>query len=95
MKPVYSVYVRGKLSQATVQFYASSVAAPVFAEVAEKIFTISVKQKVDDTSTRFPNYTSGYYSDFESAQQCSECRINQEVNNEVIAMDAKAGRQRD
>ncbi|MDC0105247.1 transpeptidase family protein [Bacteroidia bacterium] len=89
-EPVYSVFVMVN-QPSNGQFYASSVAAPVFAEVAEKIFTISVKQKVDDTSTRFPNYTSGYYSDFKVLNSALNIELTQEVNNEVIAMDAKTG----
>ncbi|MFT5056168.1 MAG: cell division protein FtsI (penicillin-binding protein 3) [Pseudoalteromonas distincta] len=90
-EPVYSVFVMVN-QPSNGQFYASSVAAPVFAEVAEKIFTISVKQKVDDTSTRFPNYTSGYYSDFKVLNSALNVELTQEVNNEVIAMNAKTGK---
>jgi cell division protein FtsI (penicillin-binding protein 3) len=90
-EPVYSVFVMVN-QPSNGQFYASSVAAPVFAEVAEKIFTISVKQKVDDTSTRFPNYTSGYYSDFKVLNSALNVKLTQEVNNEVIAMNAETGK---
>ena len=90
-EPVYSVFVMVN-QPSNGQFYASSVAAPVFAEVAEKIFTISVKQKVDDTSTRFPNYASGYYSDFKVLNSALNVELTQEINNEVIAMDAKTGK---
>ncbi len=60
--PVYSIYVMvNKPSNG--DFYASKVAAPVFAEVAENIFTISVKKELDKSNKHIPQYHAGYYKD--------------------------------
>lgn len=90
-EPVYSVFVMVN-RPSNGQFYASSVAAPVFAEVAEKIFTISVKQKVDNTTTQFPNYTTGYYSDFKVLNAALQVKMSSEINNEVITINTKTGK---
>jgi cell division protein FtsI (penicillin-binding protein 3) len=62
-EPVYSVYVMvHKPSNGT--FYATWVAAPIFKEIAEKIYTISVKEPVEKAEKASnPAYTAGYYSD--------------------------------
>jgi cell division protein FtsI (penicillin-binding protein 3) len=74
------------------QFYASAVAAPVFSEVAEKIFTISVKQEVDPTQKASPKYTGGYYSDFKTLNKVLNVTLSQEVNNDVVRIDAANGK---
>jgi len=90
-EPVYSVFVM--INQpSNGQFYASTVAAPVFVEVAEKIFTISVKEKVDNTAIRFPKYTSGYYSDFKVLNSALNVKLTEEVNNEIIAINTETGK---
>ena len=65
MKPEYSIYVMVNKPSNGV-FYASYVAAPVFSEIAQKIFTISVKKEVEDSSTYMPNYHAGYYKDIQT-----------------------------
>ncbi|PCJ65560.1 MAG: cell division protein [Bacteroidetes bacterium] len=89
-KPVYSIYVLVN-EPSNGQFYASSVAAPVFAEVAEKIYTISVKQEVDATQNKAPKYTKGYYSDFIMLNEVLSVKLSQEVNDEIISINASNG----
>ncbi len=83
-EPVYSIYVMiNKPSNGF--FYASSVAAPVFKEVAEKIYTISVKQEVTDQDTVLnPHYLVGYYSDFSTLNTALGFMLRDEVSAEVI-----------
>jgi cell division protein FtsI (penicillin-binding protein 3) len=85
-KPVYSMYVMVN-QPSNGQFYASSVAAPVFSEIAQKIFTISVKQEVNNERENAPKYANGYYSDFQVLNQKLGVEIAQEVNVEVVSLD--------
>lgn len=85
-KPVYSMYVMVN-QPSNGQFYASSVAAPVFSEIAQKIFTISVKQEVNNERKNAPKYANGYYSDFQVLNQKLGVEIAQEVNVEVVSLD--------
>jgi cell division protein FtsI (penicillin-binding protein 3) len=62
MKPEYSIYVMVNKPSNGI-FYASYVAAPVFSEVAKKIFTISVKKEVVDSLIYKPNYHAGFFKD--------------------------------
>jgi len=64
MKPEYSIYVMVNEPSNGV-FYASYVAAPVFSEIAQKIFTISVKKEVNDTLMFYPQVHTGYYADMQ------------------------------
>lgn len=64
MKPEYSIYVMVNKPSNGV-FYASYVAAPVFSEIAQKIFTISVKKEVNDTLMFYPQVHTGYYADMQ------------------------------
>ncbi len=85
-KPVYSVYVMvNKPSNG--QFYASSVAAPVFSDVARKIFTISVKQEIQNDEVKMPTYSSGYYSDIDKLNSVLGLQIREEVNSELVQFD--------
>ena len=87
--PVYSVYVMINEPK-NGQFYASYVAAPVFSEVAEKIYTISVKKEIDkDTAASQPNYLVGYYSDFKEINQVTGVSLNEEVSTEVVKINAQ------
>lgn len=89
--PVYSVYVMvNKPSNG--QFYASSVAAPVFSEVAKKIFTISVKQEVQNEKRITPRFTSGYYTDFQKVKDEFGIKITDEVNTELVSVNANEGK---
>lgn len=87
-KPVYSVYVMvNKPSNG--QFYASSVAAPVFSEVARKIFTISVKQELQIGQINMPLFSSGYYSDVDVLNTMLDLKLSEEVNSELVEFDAQ------
>lgn len=88
--PVYSIYVMvNKPSNG--QFYASSVAAPVFSEIAEKIFTISIKKDVDDSTKTMPLYTKGYYSDFKKLNEYLSVDLNEEITTEIVSINASNG----
>jgi cell division protein FtsI (penicillin-binding protein 3) len=90
-EPVYSIYVMVNKPSNGV-FYASSVAAPVFKEVAEKIYTISVKQEVEDLDTMYnPNYLVGYYSDFKTLNQTLGVLLKDEVASEVVQINQEGG----
>jgi cell division protein FtsI (penicillin-binding protein 3) len=65
MKPEYSIYVMVNKPSNGI-FYASYVAAPVFSEVAQKIFTISVKKEVEDSLVYKPNYHAGFFKDIQA-----------------------------
>tara|TARA_Y100000385_G_scaffold279164_1_gene328468 strand:- start:1967 stop:4039 length:2073 start_codon:yes stop_codon:yes gene_type:complete len=65
MKPEYSIYVMVNKPSNGI-FYASYVAAPVFSEVAKKIFTISVKKEIEDSLTYKPNYHAGFFKDIQA-----------------------------
>lgn len=83
-EPVYSIYVMINRPSNGV-FYASSVAAPVFSEVAEKIYTISVKKEVVDTGVIYqPNYLAGYYADFVELNKELGVFLKDEVNADVV-----------
>ncbi len=88
--PVYSIYVR-VTEPSNGQFYASYVAAPVFSEVAEKIFTISVKEGVDQKVKETPRYTRGYYSDFKLLNKVLKVQVRDEVNTDIVSIDAASG----
>ena len=62
--PVYSVMVMVN-KPSTGVFYASYVAGPVFKELAEKIYTISVKQELPKDTLCLPHLISGYNSDIQ------------------------------
>ena len=86
-KPVYSIYVMINEPR-NGAFYASYVAAPVFTEIAEKIFTINVKQEVDeDKKDQLPVYTAGYYSDFKKINKVTGVVLAEEVNSEVVQIN--------
>jgi len=89
--PVYSVFVMvNKPSNG--QFYASSVAAPIFKEIAEKIYTISVKQDVNPSEKRqMPTYTSGYYSDFKTLNTALGVSVKGEVTADLVQINATNG----
>ena len=73
-------------------FYASYVAAPVFSEVAEKIFTISVKQEVDQSENKVPAYVAGYYTDFKELNKTLGVTLTEEVNTDLVRIDATGTR---
>jgi cell division protein FtsI (penicillin-binding protein 3) len=89
-KPVYSIYVR-VTEPSNGKFYASSVAAPVFSEIAKKIFTISVKQEIDNEHVESPLYTRGYYSDFKQLNNVLNVKLKNEVNTDIVSINAVAG----
>lgn len=89
-KPVYSIYVR-VTEPSNGKFYASSVAAPVFSEIANKIFTISVKQEIDYKGTESPLYTRGYYSDFKQLNNVLNVKLKNEVNTDIVSINAVSG----
>lgn len=89
-KPKYSVYVMVN-NPRNGQFYASSVAVPVFAELAEKIFTISVKDEVDASQESAPNFIKGYYSDYKVVNQYLGVKLAQEVTSELVSINASNG----
>lgn len=89
-KPVYSIYVR-VTEPSNGQFYASYVAAPVFAEVAENIFTISVKDEIVTSDKNKPPYRSGYYSDFSILNKVLDVQMTEEVNADVVKLNATKG----
>jgi len=89
-KPAYSIYVMiNRPSNGA--FYASYVAAPVFAEIAEKIYTISVKQEVNASVKKAPTYTAGYVSDFNILSRYLNISLNEEIDGEVVRIDATKG----
>jgi cell division protein FtsI (penicillin-binding protein 3) len=90
-KPVYSIYVMVNEPSNGI-FYASYVAAPVFSEVAEKIFTISVKQEVDQSEKKVPAYVAGYYTDFKELNKTLGVKLTEEVNTDLVRIDAKGER---
>lgn len=66
--PAYTVIVMiNKPSAGT--YYAGYVAGPVFKELAEKIYTISVKQNVPQDTLIYPNMLAGYVSDVHLIQE--------------------------
>jgi cell division protein FtsI (penicillin-binding protein 3) len=89
-KPAYSIYVMINRPSNGV-FYASYVAAPVFAEIAEKIYTISVKQEVNASVKKAPTYTAGYVSDFNILSRYLNISLNEEIDGEVVRIDATKG----
>ncbi|MDC1395630.1 transpeptidase family protein [Bacteroidia bacterium] len=89
-KPVYSIYVLVN-EPSNGQFYASSVAAPVFSEIAKKVYTISIKQEVDVSRKSAPRYTAGYYSDFQELNKELDVKLANEVTNELVRIDASTG----
>ena len=91
LKPVYSVYVMVNEPR-NGAYYASYVAAPVFSEVAEKIFTISVKKEVDESKNMPPAYLAGYYTDFKDLNSTLGVTISEEVNSDVVRIDAANNR---
>lgn len=64
-KPEYSVMVMVN-KPSTGVFYASYVAGPVFKELAEKIYTISVKKELDLDTTTYPQFLAGYTEDIQT-----------------------------
>ena len=90
-KPVYSIYVMVNEPSNGI-FYASYVAAPIFSEVAEKIFTISVKQEVDQSEKKVPAYVAGYYTDFKELNKTLGVKLTEEVNTDLVRIDAKGER---
>lgn len=86
--PVYSVFVMIN-RPSNGQFYASYVAAPIFKEIAEKIYTISVKQEVQpQAKPKMPAYLNGYYADFKAINNTLNVRINEEITAEVVQISA-------
>lgn len=63
--PVYSVIVLVNRPSNGI-FYASYVAAPVFKELAEKIYTMSVRAEVDKDTLLFPYMVKGYGADLQT-----------------------------
>ncbi|MDA8930869.1 transpeptidase family protein [Bacteroidia bacterium] len=88
--PVYSMYVQVS-EPSNGQFYASYVAAPVFSEAAEKIFTISVKQEVGKERKAAPTYTKGYYSDFQLLNKVLDVQMTGDVKVDIVSVNAAKG----
>ena len=87
-EPVYSVYVMVNRPSNGV-FYASVVAAPIFSEIAEKIYTISVKKEVEPRDTLiYPPYLTGYYADLDVLNEGLGVYLKQEVTAEVISIQS-------
>jgi len=88
-KPVYSIYVM--VNRPTNGFfYSSSVAAPVFKEVAEKIFTISVKDEIKPKEGKqSPHYLAGTYSDLKSLNKYLGVQLNVESSSELVSINAQ------
>lgn len=89
-KPVYSIYVC-VTEPSNGQFYASQVAAPIFSEVAEQIFTISVKQEVKKVHKKTPSYTRGYFTDFKQLNRVLGVKVDDEVNSDIVQINAATG----
>ncbi|MBT8327550.1 MAG: transpeptidase family protein [Bacteroidia bacterium] len=88
-KPVYSIYVMINEPRNGV-FYASAVAAPVFTEIAEKIYTINVKQEInEDNKGHLPVYTAGYYSDFKEINKVTGLVLSEEVSSEIVQINTE------
>ncbi|MEY2923680.1 MAG: hypothetical protein RLZZ337_220, partial [Bacteroidota bacterium] len=87
-EPVYSVFVM--INQpSNGQFYASYVAAPIFKEIAEKIYTISVKQKVEPAQKPYtPAFVSGYYTDFKEINKVMGVSVNEQITADVVQINA-------
>ncbi|MFY0644611.1 MAG: transpeptidase family protein [Bacteroidia bacterium] len=90
--PVYSVIVVINKPSAGV-FYASYVAAPVFKELAEKIFTISVLQDLNtDTLMPAPSL-KGYGSDFNTLNELISSGSVGETYDGMIYKDTSTSEQ--
>ena len=70
-------------------FYASYVAAPVFSEIAQKIFTISVKKEIEDSSTYMPNYHAGYYKDIQTINSSLGYASGEKPSSDFIRLNAE------
>lgn len=69
------------------KFYSSQVVAPVFKEIAERIFTIGVQQPVDAEADKFPKYATGYLSDIKQINSAVAVDFNKESSSELVAIN--------
>ena len=88
MKPEYSIYVMVNKPSNGV-FYASYVAAPVFSEIAQKIFTISVKKEIEDSLTFKPQYHAGYYKDIQIFNSSLGYTPTDKPSSDFVQLDTK------
>lgn len=93
-EPVYSVLVVVNKPSNGV-FYASWVAAPVFKELAEKIYTISVKQDVELDSLRRSPIQAGFVSDFQQLHQQIGMGDLGDATSPFVYVDGNSGQTHD
>ncbi|MBR9861769.1 transpeptidase family protein [bacterium] len=90
-KPVYSVIVMINRPSNGV-FYASYVAAPVFKEIAEKVYTISVLRDVEPKDSGFyPSPMKGYYADLKTIGKSLDFPFSDKEHSALVAYDPKNG----
>ena len=87
MKPEYSIYVMVNKPSNGI-FYASYVAAPVFSEVAKKIFTISVKKEVVDSLIYKPNYHAGFFKDIKIINNQLGCIMDENSSADFVRVNS-------
>ena len=94
MKPEYSIYVMVNKPSNGI-FYASYVAAPVFSEVAKKIFTISVKKEIEDSLTYKPNYHAGFFKDIQAINIQLGYAMDETPSSDFVWVDSENSKTED
>lgn len=94
MKPEYSIYVMVNKPSNGI-FYASYVAAPVFSEVAKKIFTISVKKEIEDSLTYNPNYHAGFFKDIQAINIQLGYAMDETPSSDFVWVDSENSKTED
>lgn len=87
-EPEYSVMVMVNRPSAGI-FYASYVAGPVFKELAENIYTISVKKGLDADTSILPTLMAGYTEDIQQLNSSLAMPQINEVSSPVIKLRAE------
>jgi len=78
----------------TGRYYASSVAVPVFKEIADKVYATNLEihqeNEIEDTNTNYPIYATGYQKELEQIYKTLEIPLDSLSTNAEWAIAMKA-----
>lgn len=83
-EPVYTMLVMIN-EPSNGQVYSSQTCVPVFKEIAEKVYTISVKQTIPKAENpALPNLKTGYYADVKIINNSLQLPINEQAVSDIV-----------
>jgi cell division protein FtsI (penicillin-binding protein 3) len=84
-KPVYTMLVMIN-EPSNGQVYSSQTCVPVFKEIAEKVYTISVKQDVEKAEKPLlPNLKTGYFADVKTINTQLQFPMNEQAVSDIVS----------